>query len=83
MEKIKFLQTEKRLIEKQLLDHNKCIEEQNLINKEYNDLKNELRILKINNQDIKSKIKEFEKRIINIEINDINNLNFINSFQLF
>ena len=62
IEKIKFLQTEKRLIEKQLLDHNKCIEEQNLINKEYNDLKNELRLLKINNQEIKSKIKEFEKK---------------------
>ena len=35
LEKIKFLQTEKRLIEKQLIEHNKCIEEQNLINKEY------------------------------------------------
>ena len=75
LEKIKFLQTEKRLIEKQLIEHNKCIEEQNLINKEYNNLKNELRLLKINNQDIKAKIKEFEKKILNIEINDINNSN--------
>ena len=75
LEKIKFLQTEKRLIEKQLIEHNKCIEEQNLINKEYNNLKNELRLLKINNQDIKTKIKEFEKKILNIEINDINNSN--------
>ena len=39
LEKIKLLQTEKRLIEKHLLEHNKCIEEQNLINKEYNTLK--------------------------------------------
>ena len=61
LEKIKFLQTEKRLIEKQLIEHNKCIEEQNLINKEYNNLKNELRLLKINNQEIKTKIKEYEK----------------------
>ena len=75
LEKIKFLQTEKRLIEKQLIEHNKCIEEQNLINKEYNNLKNELRLLKINNQDIKAKIKEFEKKILDIEINDINNSN--------
>ena len=75
LEKIKFLQTEKRLIEKQLIEHNKCIEEQNLINKEYNNLKNELRLLKINNHDIKAKIKEFEKKILNIEINDINNSN--------
>ena len=75
LEKIKFLQTEKRLIEKQLIEHNKCIEEQNLINKEYNNLKNELRLLKTNNQDIKTKIKEFEKKILNIEINDINNSN--------
>ena len=75
LEKIKFLQTEKRLIEKQLVEHNKCIEEQNIINKEYNNLKNELRLLKINNQDIKTKIKEFEKKILNIEINDINNSN--------
>ena len=79
LEKIKFLQTEKRLIEKQLIEHNKCIEEQNLINKEYNNLKNELRLLKINNQEIKTKIKEFEKKILNIEINDINNMNIINS----
>ena len=79
LEKIKLLQTEKRLIEKHLLEHNKCIEEQNLINKEYNNLKNELRLLKINNQDIKSKIKEFEKKILNFEINDINNSNYINN----
>ena len=79
LEKIKFLQTEKRLIEKQLLEHNKCIEEQNLINKEYNNLKNELKLLKINNQDIKSKIKEFEKKISNIEINDINTINIMNN----
>ena len=75
LEKIKFLQTEKRLIEKQLIEHNKCIEEQNLINKEYNNLKNELRLLKINNQEIKTKIKEFEKKILNIEINDMNIIN--------
>ena len=79
LEKIKFLQTEKRLIERQLIEHNKCIEEQNLINKEYNNLKNELRLLKINNQEIKTKIKEFEKKILNIEINDINNMKIINS----
>ena len=77
LEKIKLLQTEKRLIEKHLLEHNKCIEEQNLINKEYNNLKNELRLLKINNQDIKSKIKEFEKKILNFEIIDINNSNYM------
>ena len=75
LEKIKFLQTEKRLLDKQLLEHNKCIEEQNLINKEYNNLKNELKILKINNQEIKGKIKEFEKKILNLEINDINTTN--------
>ena len=79
LEKIRFLHTEKRLIEKQLLEHNKCIEEQNLINKEYNDLKNELRLLKINNQDIKTKIKEFEKKILNIEMNEMNNSNIFNS----
>ena len=79
LEKIKLLQTEKRLIEKHLIEHNKCIEEQNLINKEYNNLKNELRSLKINNQEIKSKIKEFEKKILNFEINDINNSNYINN----
>ena len=79
LEKIKFLQTEKRLIDKQLLEHNKCIEEQNLINKEYNDLKNELRHLKLNNQEIKTKIKEFEKKISNIEISDINVTNLISN----
>ena len=79
IEKIKLLQTEKRLIEKHLLEHNKCIEEQNLINKEYNNLKNELRLLKLNNQDMKSKIKEFEKKILNFEVNDINNSNYINN----
>ena len=79
LEKIKLLQTEKRLIEKHLIEHNKCIEEQNLINKEYINLKNELRSLKINNQEIKSKIKEFEKKILNFEINDINNSNYINN----
>ena len=79
LEKIKLLQTEKRLIEKHLIEHNKCIEEQNLINKEYNNLKNELRSLKINNQEIKSKIKDFEKKILNFEINDINNSNYINN----
>ena len=79
LEKIKLLPTEKRLIEKHLIEHNKCIEEQNLINKEYNNLKNELRSLKINNQEIKSKIKDFEKKILNFEINDINNSNYINN----
>ena len=44
---------------KQLLEHNKCIEDQNIVNKEYNNLKNELKLLKINNQDNKNKIKEF------------------------
>ena len=79
LEKIKFLQTEKRLLDKQLLEHNKCIEEQNLINKEYNNLKEELRLLKINDQEIKSKIQEFEKKILNIEINEMNNSNIFNS----
>ena len=79
LEKIKFLQTEKRLLDKQLLEHNKCIEEQNLINKEYNNLKEELRLLKINDQEIKSKIQEFEKKILNIEINDINSINIMNN----
>jgi len=74
-EKIKFLQNEIRLLNKQLLEHNRCIEEQNKFNKEYNNLKNELRNLKINNQDIKNRIKEFEKKILNIEIIDINNNN--------
>ena len=74
-EKIKFLQNEIRLLNKQLLEHNRCIEEQNKFNKEYNNLKNELRNLKINNQAIKNRIKEFEKKILNIEIIDINNNN--------
>ena len=79
LEKIKFLQNEIKLLNKQLLEHNKCIEDQNIVNKEYNNLKNELKLLKINNQDIKNKIKEFEKKILNIEINDINNNSLVNN----
>ena len=78
LEKIKFLQNEIKMLNKQLIEHSRCIEEQNTVNKEYNNLKNELRLLKINNQDIKNKIKEFEKKILNIEINDINNNSLIN-----
>ena len=71
------MQNEIKLLNKQLIEHNKCIEDQNIVNKEYNNLKNELKLLKINNQEIKNKIKEFEKKILNIEINDINNKSII------
>ena len=53
-------------------------EEQNAVNKEYKNLKNELKLLKINNQDIQNKIKDFEKKILNFEIDDINNNSYIN-----
>ena len=79
LEKIKFLQNEIKILNKQLIEHNKCIEDQNIINKEYNNLKNELKLLKINNQEIRNKIKGFEKKILNIEINDINNNSIINN----
>ena len=78
IEKIKFLQNEIKLLNKQLIEHNKCIEDQNIVNKEYNSLKNELKLLKMNNQTIKNKIKDFEKKILNIEINDINNNSVMN-----
>ena len=77
-EKIKFLQNEVKILDKQILNYKKNIEEQNTINKEYNNLKSELKLLKINNQDLANKLKDYENKILSLELKEINsNDNYI------
>ena len=71
--KIKELNTELKILNKQLVEHKICIEEQSAINKEYNELKNKLKELKNNTNENKNKIKEMEaKNYINTEPNEKN-----------
>ena len=59
-DKIKELNTELKLINKQLAQHKICVEEQNKINNELNELKKKLKQLKTNTNENKNKIKEMQ-----------------------
>ena len=55
-EKIQNYNKEKYFLNKQLLEHDNCIEEQNLYNQEYQNLKDELKLVKQNILESKNKI---------------------------
>ena len=72
-EKIKELNIELKLLNKQLVEHKICIEEQNKINNEYKELKKKLKELKNDTNENKNKIKDFEfPTYLNTEPNDQN-----------
>ena len=78
--KIKELNIELKTLNKQLIDHKICIEEQIAIYKEYNELKNKLKELKNNTNANKNKIKEIEsKSYINTEPNEKNEKNLFSN----
>ena len=59
-EKIRELNTELKLLNKQLLEHKACIEEQNKNKNVYNELKKKLKELKNDTSENKTKIKTYE-----------------------
>ena len=71
-EKIKELNTELKLLNKQLMAHKICLDEQDKINKEYNELKNKLKELKNNANENKNKIKDIEQPRLSTEPNEQN-----------
>ena len=71
-EKIQNYIKEKFILNRKLLDHNNCIEEQNLYNLEYENLKSELKQVKKNITESKNKLNILFKNNINANIKNCN-----------
>ena len=71
-EKIQNYIKEKFILNRKLLDHNNCIEEQNLYNLEYENLKSELKQVKQNIYESKNKLNILFKNNINANIKNCN-----------